>query len=310
MGGTRAQRRQWRAEVVRPLAEEQHGVVSRAQLRSLGIGWDDVAVEERAGRWAPRGRRVVLIHRVELDRRGRLFAGVLEAGPGAVLDGAAALIAAGLTGFDPPVIDVSIPSGRRPCRLPGVRIHQHREVGDAIRVGLPRVKPELAALRAAGWAVSDRQAALLLVLPVQQRLLSAARLRSRLELVQRNPRRELITAVVRDCADGAESLGELDFARMCRARGLPPPSRQVLRTGPNGRVYLDTAWEDIGLAVEIDGAGHAWGLNGVEDQLRQNEVTLGDEVVLRISVIGLLVEPRFMDQIVRAHRVLSTRAGR
>ena len=54
-------------------------------------------------------------------------------------------------------------------------------------------------------------------------------------------------------------------------------------TGPDGRVYLDVAWEDIGLVVEIDGGHHALALNPVDDALRQNEVTLGDDMVLRES---------------------------
>ena len=56
--------------------------------------------------------------------------------------------------------------------LPGVRIHKviRRVAGEVIDVGPPRTRPEIAAVRAAHWARSDRQAALLLLLPVQQRL--------------------------------------------------------------------------------------------------------------------------------------------
>ena len=48
------------------------------------------------------------------------------------------------------------------------------------------------------------------------------------------------------------SLGELDFARLCRERGLPEPTRQAVCKGPDGRVFLDVRWE-CGLVVEIDG---------------------------------------------------------
>ena len=64
-----------------------------------------------------------------------------------------------------------------------------------------------------------------------------------------------------------------------------------MRTGPGGRVYLDVAWEDIGLVVEIDGGHHALALNPVDDALRQNEVTLGADMVLRIPVLGLRLTP-------------------
>jgi very-short-patch-repair endonuclease len=81
-----------------------------------------------------------------------------------------------------------------------------------------------------------------------------------------------------------------------------------VRTGPGGRVYLDVAWEDVGLVVEIDGGQHALALNPVDDALRQNEVTLGDDLVLRIPVLGLRLTPAaFMDQVVRAHARLAGR---
>ena len=64
-----------------------------------------------------------------------------------------------------------------------------------------------------------------------------------------------------------------------------------MRTGPGGRVYLDVAWEDIGLVVEIDGGHHALALNPVDDALRQNEVTLSADMVLRIPVLGLRLTP-------------------
>jgi very-short-patch-repair endonuclease len=123
--------------------------------------------------------------------------------------------------------------------------------------------------------------------------------------VGRSPRRQLLGAVIRDVCDGAHSLGELDFARMCRSAGLPPPTRQVVRTGPGGRVYLDVAWEHIGIVVEIDGGHHALALNPVDDAFRQNEVTLDADLVLRIPVLGLRLTPeRFMGQVVRAHELL------
>ena len=113
-----------------------------------------------------------------------------------------------------------------------------------------------------------------------------------------------------DLCDGAHSLGELDFAAMCRRAGLPPPSRQVVRTGPGGRIYLDVAWEDIGLVVEIDGGHHALALNPVDDALRQNDVTLTGDVVLRIPVLGLRLTPgAFMAQVVKAHVIRSHRRG-
>ncbi len=93
---------------------------------------------------------------------------------------------------------------------------------------------------------------------------------------------------------------------MCRKRGLPAPDRQVIRQGPNGRVYLDVRWSSIGLVVEIDGSQHRVGLALTDDNLRQNAVTLSGDVVLRIDLIGLKVyAQQFMDQVCRAHAELT-----
>src|SRR3954464_375950 len=87
--------------------------------------------------------------------------------------------------------------------------------------------------------------------------------------IKRDRRRRLLHEVVLDLAGGVRSLGELDFARECRRRGLPEPSRQVVRRGRGGRYYLDIAWEEWGVAVEIDGI-HPWAMHVVGDALRQN----------------------------------------
>ena len=111
----------------------------------------------------------------------------------------------------------------------------------------------------------------------------------------------MVRLLVRDIADGAQSLGELDFAQMCREKRLPEPARQILRHGLRGRIYLDAGWPDLGVAVEIDGSQHRMALAVMEDNLRANEVVIGGETVLRIDLVGLRLEgPRFLDQVARA----------
>ena len=169
-------------------------------------------------------------------------------------------------------------------------------------VGVPRVCPPVAAVRAAHWAVSDRQAALLLHMTVQQRLTTPGHLAAAQRSVRGRTRRAFVRGVVRDIAFGVESLGELDFALLCRQRGLPEPSRQVVRRGARGRIYLDVRWGCCNLVVEIDGAQHREGLNVMLDNLRQNALVLAGDRVLRIDVIGLRLEAAaFLDQVAAAH---------
>jgi very-short-patch-repair endonuclease len=73
-----------------------------------------------------------------------------------------------------------------------------------------------------------------------------------------------------------------------------------VRTTPTGRVYLDVRWAGSHLVVEVDGSGHRAGLALTDDNLRQNELTLGDERVLRIDLVGLrLREADVMAQVRR-----------
>ena len=109
--------------------------------------------------------------------------------------------------------------------------------------------------------------------------------------IPRLRRRQLILGVLADVVDGVQALGELDFARECRRRGLPEPSRQLVRRGPHGRVYLDVYFDDYGLVVEIEGAHHDSALNAVDDALRQITLTSQGDEFLRIPVIGLRTVP-------------------
>jgi hypothetical protein len=160
------------------------------------------------------------------------------------------------------------------------------------------VRPEIAAVRAALWARSDRQAALLLAM--QQRIVEPSRLRESAEAVIRHRRRRLIRAVVEDVAGGAHSLGELDFAGLCRRARLPAPERQIVCDLRTGRVYLGCEFSRYGCVVEIDGAGHTALVDQLSDALRQNELTIGTRRVLRIPLLGLRVaEAGFMGQVRR-----------
>lgn len=299
-----------RAELV---AADHDGVARRADLRAVGVTRADVRTEVLAGRWLPGGCQTVIIGNVEPTGRALLWRAVWETGGGSALDGVSALVASGLTGFTPSVIEVSVPKANRSRRHAGVRRHRRRTMPPLRGAGIPRAEVASAAVSGAAWAASDRQAVLILCLVLQQRLTTPERLLAawRVRGTTMAPaRRARLEITMRDLCDGAQSLGELDFARLCRDHGIPEPSRQVVRTLPDGRVYLDVAWEDIGLVVEIDGGHHALALNVVDDALRQNEVVLGDERVLRVPVLGLrLVPVEFMAQVARAHERWSSPAA-
>lgn len=265
--------------------------MSRRQLYRAGITRWEVRANLRAGRWRRAGRQSVCVHTGPLPIEARRWAAVFEAGPRAFLDGESALIAAGLANFQAGPLRVSVPRGVTRRRGRGIDIRQTRRwcADDVVTVGVPRSRVEVAAVRAALWARSDRQAALLLSMVVQQGLSTPERLAVEMLRVRRDKRRAFIHTVLLDLMGGAESLGELDFANECRSRGLPEPSRQVVRKGRSGRLYLDVLFEPWGVAVEVDGIHHIWASAVVPDALRHNDVTLAHATVLRVPLLGLRV---------------------
>lgn len=295
----------------RALAADQGGVVSRSQLAAAGITEIHVRRAIESGRWARHGGQTIAVHTAPLDVVASRWRAVWEVGASiAALDGVSALQAAGLTGFADGRVHVSAKHNHNTTQVSGVVVHKiiRRVPGEVLDAGPPRVRPAVAAIRAAHWAASDRQAALVLLMTAQQRLTSPGLLAAAQRSVRGRTRRAFVRAVVRDIACGVESLGELDFAARCRERGLPEPSRQVVRHGGRGRIYLDVRWDCCGLVVEIDGAQHREGLNVMLDNLRQNDLVLTGDRVLRIDVIGLRLEPdRFLDQVAAGHRHLDAR---
>lgn len=248
----------------------------------------------------------------ELGLTGRCWRAIWEVRrAGVAIDGSTALIKGGLKGFTADAIHVSLPWNQRSPQVVGVEPHRIQRVeGELRETTLPCVIAPVATIRAAHWASTDRQAALLLVLPVQQRLVHPRQLRDAMANEHTRGRRELIRQLVADIVDGAHSLGELDFALLCRKRGLPEPDRQAIVETRFGRIYLDVRWTSIGLVVEIDGSGHRQGLALVDDNFRQNRVTISGDLVLRFDLTALRLRPdEVLDQVVEAHAYLSRRAG-
>lgn len=276
-------------EQARGVAADFGGVASRAGLANVGVQRHHIRKQVDRGRWVVHGRHTVAVHTRELSQPELFWRAVWESGAAvAAVDGVSALLAAGLRGYDEDDVHVSVVHTRRSVAVTGVRLHKiaRRCMGEVIGAGVPRVRPAVAVIRAAHWAASDRQAALILAMTVQQRLCTADQLLAAARVVRGRRRRGFVKAVSLDVAGGAHSLGELDFARMCRRHGLPEPMRQELRQDGNGRRYLDARWA-CGLVVEIDGAGHRWGVAVTDDNLRQNAVVVGGESVLRFDTLGL-----------------------
>jgi very-short-patch-repair endonuclease len=282
------------------LALTQDGVLSRRQLKGLGISRWQVRAEIQAGRWRSHGRHSVAVHTRGLEGEARWWWAVFETAGDAMITASTALVAAGLTGYEDDEIHVAVLKSRHHHRPRGVVVHETRRLSpaDRLNLGLPRTRVPMATVLAALWAHSDRQACLVVLMTINQRLVTVPQLHKSSRRVRRDRRRKLLRWVILAAADGVRAMGELDFAALCRRRGLPEPDRQVIRHGRNGRVYLDAYWDQWRVVVEIEGVEHLQPQAVVSDALRQNKIAIEDGVVLRIPVVGLRTQPAdFIDQV-------------
>lgn len=288
------------------LARQQQDVLARPQLHALGVSRSRVRNEVRARRWRLAGRHAVILHRGPPSFLQRAWVAMLNAGPRSALCGLTAAGLDGLVGFPSDEIHVLVPRGADARPGPGVVIHQSRRFRppDDLHPAHhpPRTRLSRSLVDAAIWASDPEFACSLLAAAVQQRLVSAARLRTELEARRVGRHRRLLLGALGDIEGGSESFAEIDAARLCRRAGIPAPTRQAVRLDSHGRRrYLDLFWDPPGLCVEIDGRFHMREREWRLDMDRQNDLLLSGALMLRFPTLTLRLDPgRFVSQIAAA----------
>ncbi|MGV1009799.1 MAG: hypothetical protein ACOYBY_14490 [Dermatophilaceae bacterium] len=140
-----------------------------------------------------------------------------------------------------------MPVGTHVHRTAGVRVRRRRLIPPSIQAGLPRVRPGWATIHAAQWARTDRRAALLVCLPVQQRLVAPARLLVAWRTIRYSRRRLLLGQVIVDVCDGAQSSVSLTSPGCAGLADCPRrPARQS--AGARGG---STRWSRLRLAQRL-----------------------------------------------------------
>lgn len=286
-------------QVLNELAEQRGGVLYRPEVVARGVPRWLVQAELRLGRWQRTGRQTVVTHNGPLESRTRRVIAVLEVGPRAALDGVSALQHSGVSVEDDGAIHVIVPKSSTPRYPLGVRVHESRRFSEADVVtldGARMVRPPTAAVHAALWARTDREAQLFPILIVQQRLATTGAVAKAVSAVRRSPRRALLRSLSAELSMGVRSMGELDVAHAMRRRGLPEPDRQEVRQRPSGKEYLDCRFDDYDLTLEIDGVQHDEIEHRVSDLLRDLVQVAEGGTVIRISLaVWRLAEERVLD---------------
>ena len=275
----------------------------------VAAGWTPARVRAHldACQWRRYGRAIVL-HNGPLRLEETRAVALINCGPRAQLTSFTALHERGLRSWERHAVHVLVPAGARIVRASDFTLRVHW-IGDwpadAAGRRLDTVASSL--LRAAASFNQPRPACGVLAAGVQQRLIRPGDLRAAVADSPRIRHRAILLAAVDDIAQGAQALSEIDFARLCRRVALPEPVRQAVRREPSGRRrYLDAEWQRADgtrIVVEIDGALHLAARRWWDDQLRQNELSIAGDLVLRFPSAIVRTEPALVaEQIRRALR--------
>jgi very-short-patch-repair endonuclease len=251
------------------LASMQHCVFTAQQALDVGFTHNGIASRVRRGVWIRLFRSVYLMSAIKVDWPQRVMGACLACGPQAVASFAAGLVVWGLrTSVGKP--HVSIPqSQKRTCD--GVVVHRVTDLERVTWKGFPVTPPMRTLVDAASFG-SMKQVEKMLDAADRQDLVDLRRFALYLEgrrgcsdlrrlLRMRNPERAIGSGL------------ETEFLQKVREAGLPLPAPQWAVQTRNGIRYIDFAYPDRMLAIELDSwTDHGTPVALASDRARQNDV--------------------------------------
>lgn len=281
----------------RQLADAQAGMLSRRQLLGLNVTESELRHHVSMERWAARSSGVISTTTGPLSQEQRLWLGVLHAGPTAMVGGLNAAEHLGLRGWhrDDVTILVSNPMSFEP--LAGYRFFRTRRPFKLlVSPGeLPVCRIEPAVLLFASTEPHLRTALGAVTATVQQRRTTPDTLLEWIALLAPLRRARQFRDLLRDVADGAQSLAEVDFRKACRAFGLRTPRSQRSRLDSRGRKrYTDCEWrleDGREVILEIDGAFHDDVLQATDDRARNRRLAGPGRIVVQCTAWEVRHEP-------------------
>ena len=297
-----------------PAANAQSGLVTRRQLRRLGLSHHYVDTQLDAGRWQEISSTVLATTTGPLSRIQLMWAGVLHAGPQSALGGLTALERHGLERWDRDEITVLVAKSHNLEPLEGVRFVETRRPISLLTSAKPlstwRVEP--AALLWAGYEPVTRSAYGLLSACVQQRLTTPYRLDAWITRMRPLRRAKPFRRLLGDLAEGTQSTAERDVLTMCDRFGLPRPARQTRRVDSAGRLrYTDAEWrlpDGRIVVLEVDGGFHMTSEHWGADIERERQLIATGVIVVRCTAVELREHPERVVRDLRALGVLESSA--
>ena len=293
--------------LVAQTAARQHGVFTREQAHEAGLS-------DRQLRWRIEHGRIdrLALHTFRIagcppSWRQRLTAACLAAGTGAAASHRTAAAIHGFDGFQPGVVEITVPQGRRDFRMDGVIVHSSAYWGveDIVVVaGIPVSTPERTLCTLAA-VCSDEQ--------VESALDSAERDRTvdRRDLAEahadvRERGRNGVAAIGRILARRAELAGiphsvlERRMLNLLERHGISLPACQVPVRRPDGKMAASISWRTAtsGLGIEVDGnIAHATRGSASDNA---NALALRDIRLIRFTYDQVVHEPEMVAATVRS----------
>jgi hypothetical protein len=233
--------------VLAKLADAQHGVVSRRQLATLGLGRHRIEHRVATGRLQPVHRGVYAFGHRALRAEGRWMAAVMAGGDRAVLSHATAATAWDLRRSASGLVHITVAGDGGRKRRAGIRLHRSTTLepqDTTTSRGIPITTPVRTIIDLAR-TVTGRPLEHALDLAEQRSLIDFAELR-------RRPIPTSLQAVLSLYTAGSivtRSEMEERFLRLCDDHGLKRPNVNTRIEGEE----VDFVWRDARLIVEVDG---------------------------------------------------------
>lgn len=271
------------------LAARQHGVVTRAQLRRLGLTDDRIDRRLASGALTVLHRGVFLVGPLPQEHT-RGMAAVLACGDGTVLSHVSAAVVWRIAVAHDTVVHVMVPGPRR-RRRPGIRVHEARLAPDEVtrRNRIPVTSCARTLLDFAATAPT-RELERAVAEAVALRLVSERQLRRLVERHGGTRGSARLRALLNSGMPAARTRSEAEesLLALIRRSGLPVPR-------VNERVHgfeVDFRWSAERLIVEVDGyAFHGSRERFEGDRSRDAELMAAGYRVVRVTWKQLEKEP-------------------
>lgn len=286
------------------LTRRQHGVVTHAQLRALGLSPEAIRHRLRNGRLHRLMRGVYAVGRRDVGKKGRWMAAVLACGPEALLSHRSAAALWGIRSLraGETTVEVVIPTGS-PRRYPEIRAHRRRyyDAPGGREVARIPVTHPVATLVDLAASIPLGQVEAAINEADHLDLVSPEQLRDAIDDLPRWPgvgriRRLLDGPTITLSSTQLERL----FLPIAKNAGLPATQTQIWLDG----YRVDFFWPSLGLVVEADSLRyHRTPFKQARDKRRDNAHALGGWTFLHFTHGQIRHEPMYVRQmLVRAAR--------